>query len=55
MAGSINRWGSAGVVLALAGAAPVLGQWLVEDTRWGLDGAVQSGRNGGGAARANGH
>jgi diguanylate cyclase (GGDEF)-like protein/PAS domain S-box-containing protein len=36
-------------------AAPVLGQWLVDDTRWGLDGAVQSGRNGGGAARANGH
>ena len=26
MAGSINRWGSAGVVLALAGAVPVLGQ-----------------------------
>ena len=36
-------------------AAPILGQWLVDDTRWGLDGSVQAGRDGSGAARVNGH
>jgi EAL domain-containing protein (putative c-di-GMP-specific phosphodiesterase class I) len=35
-------------------AAPVLGQWLADDTRWGLDGSVQAGRDGGGAVRVNG-
>jgi EAL domain-containing protein (putative c-di-GMP-specific phosphodiesterase class I) len=36
-------------------AAPVLGQWLVDDTRWGLDGSVQAGRGGSSAVRVNGH
>jgi EAL domain-containing protein (putative c-di-GMP-specific phosphodiesterase class I) len=36
-------------------AAPVLGQWLADDTRWGLDGSVQAGRDGSGAVRVNGH
>jgi diguanylate cyclase (GGDEF)-like protein len=36
-------------------AAPVLGQWLADDTHWGLDGSVQAGRGGSDAARLNGH
>jgi diguanylate cyclase (GGDEF)-like protein/PAS domain S-box-containing protein len=36
-------------------AAPVLGKWLDDDTRWGIDGSVQAGRGGGTPARINGH
>jgi hypothetical protein len=36
-------------------AAPVLGQWLADDTHWGLDGSVQAGHGGSDAARLNGH
>jgi diguanylate cyclase (GGDEF)-like protein/PAS domain S-box-containing protein len=33
-------------------AAPVLGQWLADDTHWALDGSMRVARGGGGAARA---
>jgi EAL domain-containing protein (putative c-di-GMP-specific phosphodiesterase class I) len=44
-----------GFLFSQAVPASVLGQWLVEDTRWGLDGAVRTGRDGAGPARANDH
>jgi sensor c-di-GMP phosphodiesterase-like protein len=32
-------------------AAPVLGQWLADDTHWALDGSMRVQRGGGSAAR----